>query len=43
MFSYYAYDGELAEGFHLSRLPFPALTLYLDFINIFLYVVRLLA
>ena len=38
MFSYYAYDGELAEKASI----YGALTLYLDFINIFLYVVRLL-
>ena len=37
-FSYYAYDGELAEKASI----YGALTLYLDFINIFLYVVRLL-
>ena len=34
----YAYDGELAEKASI----YGALTLYLDFINIFLYVVRLL-
>ena len=33
MFSYYAYDGELAEKASI----YGALTLYLDFINIFLY------
>ena len=38
MFSYYAYDGELAEKASI----YGALTLYLDFINIFLYVVRLM-
>ena len=38
MYSYYAYDGELAEKASI----YGALTLYLDFINIFLYVVRLL-
>ena len=38
MFSYYAYDGDLAEKASI----YGALTLYLDFINIFLYVVRLL-
>jgi len=38
MYSYYAYDSELAEKASI----YGALTLYLDFINIFLYVVRLL-
>jgi len=38
MFSYYAYDGELAEKASI----YGALTLYLDFINIFLYILRLL-
>jgi len=38
MYSYYAYDSELAEKTSI----YGALTLYLDFINIFLYVVRLL-
>ena len=38
MFSYYAGDSELAEKASI----YGALTLYLDFINIFLYVVRLL-
>lgn len=38
MFEYYACDGELAEKASI----YGALTLYLDFINIFLYVVRLL-
>ena len=37
MYAYYAYDGELAEKASI----YCALTLYLDFINIFLYVVRL--
>lgn len=37
MYAYYAYDGELAEKASI----YGALTLYLDFINIFLYVVRL--
>ncbi|MGN0707699.1 MAG: Bax inhibitor-1/YccA family protein [Faecalibacterium sp.] len=37
MYSYYAYDSELAEKASI----YGALTLYLDFINIFLYVVRL--
>ena len=37
MFSYYAYDGELAEKASI----YGALTLYLDFINIFLYIVRI--
>ena len=39
MYSYYAYDSELAEKASI----YGALTLYLDFINIFLYVVRLLS
>ena len=38
MYSYYAGDSELAEKASI----YGALTLYLDFINIFLYVVRLL-
>ena len=38
MYAYYAYDSELAEKASI----YGALTLYLDFINIFLYVVRLL-
>ena len=38
MYSYYAYDSELSEKASI----YGALTLYLDFINIFLYVVRLL-
>lgn len=38
MYQYYAFDGELAEKASI----YGALTLYLDFINIFLYVVRLL-
>lgn len=38
VYQYYAYDGELAEKASI----YGALTLYLDFINIFLYVVRLL-
>ncbi len=38
MYSYYADDGEMAEKASI----YGALTLYLDFINIFLYVVRLL-
>lgn len=38
MYSYYSYDSELAEKASI----YGALTLYLDFINIFLYVVRLL-
>lgn len=38
MYSYYAYDGEMAEKASI----YGALSLYLDFINIFLYVVRLL-
>ena len=38
MYSYYAYDSELSEKTSI----YGALTLYLDFINIFLYVVRLL-
>lgn len=38
IYSYYAYDSELAEKASI----YGALTLYLDFINIFLYVVRLL-
>lgn len=38
MYSYYAYDSELAEKASI----YGALSLYLDFINIFLYVVRLL-
>lgn len=38
MYSYYAYDNQLAEKASI----YGALTLYLDFINIFLYVVRLL-
>ncbi len=38
MYSYYAVDSELAEKASI----YGALTLYLDFINIFLYVVRLL-
>ena len=38
MYSYYAFDSELAEKASI----YGALTLYLDFINIFLYVVRLL-
>ena len=38
MYSYYDYDSELAEKASI----YGALTLYLDFINIFLYVVRLL-
>lgn len=37
LFGYYAYDSELAEKCSI----YGALTLYLDFINIFLYVVRL--
>ena len=38
MYSYYAADAEMAEKASI----YGALTLYLDFINIFLYVVRLL-
>ena len=38
MYSYYAADSEMAE----KASVYGALTLYLDFINIFLYVVRLL-
>lgn len=38
MYSYYAYDSEMAEKASI----YGALSLYLDFINIFLYVVRLL-
>ena len=38
MYAYYAGDPELAEKASI----YGALTLYLDFINIFLYVVRLL-
>ena len=38
MYSYYACDSELSEKASI----YGALTLYLDFINIFLYVVRLL-
>ena len=38
LYSYYAYDSELAEKASI----YGALSLYLDFINIFLYVVRLL-
>ena len=38
MYAYYAYDSELSEKASI----YGALTLYLDFINIFLYVVRLL-
>ena len=38
LYSYYAGDSELAEKASI----YGALTLYLDFINIFLYVVRLL-
>ena len=38
LYSYYAGDSELAEKTSI----YGALTLYLDFINIFLYVVRLL-
>ena len=38
MYSYYAADSEMAEKASI----YGALTLYLDFINIFLYVVRLL-
>lgn len=38
MYSYYAYDSALAEKASI----YGALTLYLDFINIFLYVVRLM-
>ena len=38
IYSYYAYDSELAEKASI----YGALTLYLDFINIFLYVVRLM-
>lgn len=38
VYQYYAFDGELAEKASI----YGALTLYLDFINIFLYVVRLL-
>ena len=38
MYSYYAGDSELAEKASI----YGALTLYLDFINIFLYVVRLM-
>ena len=37
MYSYYAADSEMAE----KASVYGALTLYLDFINIFLYVVRL--
>ena len=38
MYSCYAADSEMAE----KASVYGALTLYLDFINIFLYVVRLL-
>ena len=38
MYAYYAADSELAE----KASVYGALTLYLDFINIFLFVVRLL-
>ena len=38
MYSYYSADAEMAEKASI----YGALTLYLDFINIFLYVVRLL-
>lgn len=38
VYQYYAFDGEMAEKASI----YGALTLYLDFINIFLYVVRLL-
>ena len=38
MYAYYAADSEMAEKASI----YGALTLYLDFINIFLYVVRLL-
>ncbi len=38
MYSYYAGDAEMAEKASI----YGALTLYLDFINIFLYVVRLM-
>lgn len=38
LYSYYSHDSELAEKASI----YGALTLYLDFINIFLYVVRLL-
>lgn len=38
MYAYYAYDSELAEKASI----YGALSLYLDFINIFLYVVRLM-
>ena len=38
LYSYYAGDSELAEKASI----YGALTLYLDFINIFLYVVRLM-
>jgi FtsH-binding integral membrane protein len=38
LYSYYAFDREMAEKASI----YGALTLYLDFINIFLYVVRLM-
>ena len=38
MYSYYSADAEMAEKASI----YGALTLYLDFINIFLYVVRLM-
>ena len=38
MYAYYAYDSEMAERASI----YGALTLYLDFINIFLFVVRLM-
>src|SRR5699024_10211350 len=38
VYAYYAYDSEMAERASI----YGALTLYLDFINIFLFVVRLM-